>query len=91
MDITATEVSMDGFIYDIIAITVDDDHWIDHTKSAALLVIHTLFRPLQPSEPLKRDNPLSLRKLEGEGQLAEQNTCLGWDINTQSIRASLPE
>ena len=82
---------MDGFIDDIITITVDDDHWIDRAKSAALLVIHTLFRPLQPSEPLKRDDPLSLRKLAGEGQLAEQNTCLGWDINTQSLRVSLPE
>ena len=40
---------------------------------------------------MKRDNPLSLRKLEGEGQLAEQKTCLGWEINTQSLRVSLPE
>ena len=49
VDITATEASMDGFIDDIITITVDDKHWIDFEKSAALLVIHTLFRPLQPS------------------------------------------
>ena len=82
---------MDGFICDIITITVDDNHWIDRARSAALLVIHTLFRPLQPLEPLKRDDPLSLRKLAGEGQLVEQKTCLGWDINTQSLRVSLPE
>ena len=56
VDIIATEASMDGFINDIITITVDDKHWIDHAKSAALLVIHTLFRPLQPSETLKRDD-----------------------------------
>ena len=91
VDITATEASMDGFIDDIITITVDDDHWIDRAESAALLVIHTLFRPLQPSEPLKRDDPLSLRKLTGEGQLADQKTCLGRYINTQSMRVSLPE
>ena len=82
-------LSMNGFIDNIITITVNDDHWIECAKSAALLVIHTLFQPLQPSEPLKRDNPLSLRKLAGEGQLAEQKTCLGWDINTQSLRVSL--
>ena len=82
---------MDGFIDEIIAITVDDKHWIDGAKSASLLVIHTLFRPLQPSEPLKRDDPLSLRKLAGEGQLAEQKTCLGWYINTQSLTVFLPE
>ena len=82
---------MDGFIDDIITITVDDEHWIDRAKSAALLVIHTLFRPLQPSETLKQDDPLSLRKLAGEVQLAEQNICLGWDINTQYLRVFLPE
>ena len=91
VEIIATEASMGGFIDDIITITVDDDHWIDHAKSAALLVIHTLFRPLQPSEPLKRDDPLSIRKLAEEGQLTEIKTCLGWDINTQSLRVSLPE
>ena len=63
VEIIATEASMDGFIDDIITITVDDNHWIDRAKRAALLVIHTLFRPLQPSEPLKQDDPLSLRKL----------------------------
>ena len=81
---------MDGFIDDIVTITVDDEFWIDRAKSADLLVIHTLFRPIKPSEPLKRDDPLSLRKLAGEGQLSEQNTCLGWDINTKSLRLSLP-
>ena len=91
VEITSTEASMYGFIDDIIAITVDDKHWIDCAQIAALLVIHALFRPLQPSEPLKRDDPLSLSKLVGEGQLAEQNTCLVWDINTQYLRVSLPE
>ena len=82
---------MDGFIDDIITITVDDGHWIDRAKSAALLVIYTLFRPLKPSQPLKRDNPISLRKLAGEGQLAEQKKCLVWDLNTHSLRVFPPE
>ena len=43
VEIIATEASMDGFIDDIITITVNDDHWIDLAKSAALLVTHTLF------------------------------------------------
>ena len=71
LDITATEASMDGFIDDIITITVDYKHWIDRTKSEALLVIHTLFRPLHPSESLKQYDPIYLRKLVGgEVQLA---------------------
>ena len=91
LEITTTEESMDGFIDNIITIMVDGEHWIDRAKSAALLVIHTLFRPLYPSEPLKRDDPLSLRKMAGEGQLAEKKTCLGWGINTHSLRLFLPE
>ena len=91
VDITATEASMDGFINDIITITVDDEHCIDRAKSATILVIHTLFRPLQPSEPLKRDDPLSIRKLVWEVKLADQNTCLVWYINTQYLRVSLPK
>ena len=43
VEIIATEASMDGFIDDIITITVNDDHWVDRAKSADLLVIHTLF------------------------------------------------
>ena len=73
VEIIVTEASMDVFINDIITITVDDEHWVDRAKSAALLVINTLFQPLQPLEPLKRDDPLSLIKLEGEGQLSDQN------------------
>ena len=38
-------------------------------KSAALLVIHTLCQPLKASEPLKHDNPLSIRKLTWEEKL----------------------
>ena len=48
VEIISTEASMYGFIDDIITITVDENHWIDRAKSAALLVIHTLFQPLQP-------------------------------------------
>ena len=91
LDITATDASLDGLIYDIITITVDEKHWIDRAKIAALLVIYTLFRLLQPSEPLKRDDPLSLRKLAGEVQLDDHKTCLGWDINTHSLRLLLPK
>ena len=91
VDITSTEASMDVFIDGIITITVNDKHWIDHAKCAALLVIQTLFRPLHPSEPLKQDDTFSLRKLAGEGKLDEHKICLGWDINTHSLRLSLPE
>ena len=46
VDITATEAPMYGFIYKIVTITFYDEHWIDRSKSAALLFIHTLLQPL---------------------------------------------
>ena len=91
MDIISVEASTYGFIDNIITITVDEKHWIERAKSAALLVIHTLLKPLQPSEPLKQDYPISLRKLAGGVKLDENKTCLGWYIHTNSLRVLLPK
>ena len=91
VDITNTEASMGGFIEYIITIAVDNEHWIYRAKSAALLVIYILFRPLHPSEPLKLDDTISLGKLTGEGHLAKYKTCLRWYINTHSLIVFLPE
>ena len=82
---------MDGFNYEIITVTVHDKHCINRAKSEALLVIHTIFRPLHPPEPRKRDDPLSLRKMLGEVHIADHKTCLVWDINTHYLRVSIPE
>ena len=48
VNIEAKEALMDGFIDYIITITIDNPFWMDHAKNVALLVIHTIFRPLQP-------------------------------------------
>ena len=47
VNIEAKEASMDGFIHNKITITIDDPCWAERAKNAALLVIHTIFRPLQ--------------------------------------------
>ena len=90
VNIEAKEASIDGFIDEIITITIDDPHWVERAKNADLLIIHTIFRPWQSDKPLKRDDPLPLRKLEVEGQLAKRKTCLGWDIQNRSLRVLLP-
>ena len=38
---------------------------------------------------LKQDDPPSLQKLPREGQLDKQKTCIGWDIQTCSLRVSV--
>ena len=65
VDIKAKEASMNGFIDDTITITIDNPHWVERAKNTALLIIHTIFRPWQSNETLKRDDPLSLRKIAG--------------------------
>ena len=72
VNIEAEEASMTGLIDDIISTIVDNKHCIRRVKSATCLVIQTLFWLLQTSEPLKRDNPLSLIKLARERKLAER-------------------
>ena len=68
---------MNGLIDDIITITIDKPCWVERAKNATLLVTHTIFRPLHTYETLKLDDPLSLRKMAGEGQFAKRNTYLG--------------
>ena len=90
MNIESKDASMDGFIHDIITITIDDQYWVEIAKNADLLIIHTIFRPRKSDKPLKRYNLLSLRKLAGEGQLIKHKTCLGWNIQTRFLRVFLP-
>ena len=81
---------MDGFVNGITTTTIDDPWWVERAKNADLLVIHVIFRRLQSSEPLKQDDPLSLLKIAGEGQLFEYNFCLGWEIQTRSLQGFPP-
>ena len=71
VDTAATQSSTDRFVNDIITIANDEGHWIERAKSAALLVIHTLFRPLQPSITLKQDDPIYLRGYVGKGKISK--------------------
>ena len=91
MNIEAKKALMDGFIDDIITITIDNPCRVEHTKNAYLLIIHTIFRPRQSNKPQKQDDPLSLLKLAGEGHISERKTCLGWDIQTRSLRVFLSQ
>ena len=65
VDIKSKVASMYGFINSIVAVTIDEPGWVECAKNSSLLVIHTIFRSLQPSEPLKRNDHLSLRNLAG--------------------------
>ena len=71
---------MDGFIYEIIKLTIDDPTWVNQSKNATLMAIHTKFWPLQTSYTLSQDYPLAIRKLAVEEHLTQHKACLGWGI-----------
>ena len=73
---------MDAFIDGIIIFTIDYHTWEERSKNLAILMICTIFRPLQTSELHNTEDPPSLCKLEGDSQLTDLNTCLGQDNNT---------
>ncbi len=56
-----------------------------------LLALHTLCRPLDPNEPIFREDCLSLEKLTEEGVMSEKLVILGWEINTRSLTRELPK
>ncbi len=81
---------IDDFIDDGIAVVPDLDRNKDRGVAAILLAIHTLCRPLDPNEPIQREDCLSLEKLEEEGMMSETVIILGWKVNTRSLTLSLP-
>ena len=62
----------------------------ERLAAVAPLTIHTLCRPLDPDEPVPRENPLALNKLLAEGGLSEVKIILGWEINTRTLTIALP-
>ena len=81
----------DGYIDDIITAMLDENDWVHRGQNAAPLAVHTLFRSVNTGEQLPRDDPASIRKLEGEGTPDEQKTLLGWEVNTRLFRIYLPK
>ena len=81
----------DGYIDDCLTAAVDINDNVLRGQEAPPIIIHSLFRPLDKNEPIKRDDNISDKKLKGEGQPSEIKTMLGWIINTRSMRVYLPE
>ena len=60
-------------------------------RNALLHAIDTIFRPLSPSDPRSRREPVSIKKLRaGDGTWATIKSVLGWVIDTVAMTITLP-
>ena len=80
----------DGYIDDLITVMIEKDDWVEKGSNAAPLAVHTVFRPKDISDPLPRDDPASIRKLDGEGTPDERKVILGWLVDTRLFKIFLP-
>lgn len=81
----------DNFIDDLIAAGVEIGDNIARMAAAGPLAIHALGRPLDDSEPIPRDDNLSLKKFSAEALPEEQKIVLGWLIDAWALTVKLPQ
>ena len=88
--IPTTPTFCDGYIDDIICVSLATDDFVARCQAVAPLAAHTIFRLISDREPIERDDPLSLRKLAGKDRPSETKTILGWIVCTRSFKVYLP-
>ena len=82
---------VDCYIDDLIPVVLHSDQNTERGANAVPLAMHTVGRPVHPSEPIPRDDLLCFRKLYGEGRLEEIKVVTGWGIDTRRFLIFLPE
>lgn len=81
----------DGYIDDcLVPVTIDKKDNVKKSQEAPPLIINSIFRPVDPNEPISCDDNISAKKFAGEGQPSEQKIMLGWLIDTRILRIFLP-
>jgi len=81
---------VDVFIDDNIAITPDLNFNTSRVIRALPLAIHSVARPVEPTDDIPRVDIISTKKLQAEGTFEEVKIVLGWQLNTRSLLISLP-
>ena len=84
------KMAADGYIDDCLSLSIDEDDLVQKSQEALPLIIHSIFRPKDPEEPIERDDNISEKKLKAEGQPSEIRIMLGWQIDSRRMRISLP-
>jgi hypothetical protein len=85
-----TDGYIDIYIDDFIGISPDLGENSLRMSRVLPLAFHSIARPLDPSDIIPRKEIISMKKFQAEGRLEESKRVLGWDLNTRSLRLSLP-
>lgn len=78
IDIPLRDMWTDGYIDDAITYAVSHSNNIILAQNAVPLALHTIFCPAIPAEHDIRNDPISERKLEGDGTPSERKIVSGW-------------
>jgi len=81
---------IDIYIDDFLGVTPDVGDNVLKLSRVLPLAIHTVSRPVNDSNIIPRKDVISMKKFSAEGRLEEVKKVLGWDLNTKSLRLSLP-
>ena len=88
------EVSENGqadcYIDNLMTVAVDIGNNKQRAEAAVLLALHTMGRPVDPRDPIKRLNLVSMSNLTAKATLEEEKILLGWKLNTFNLSVSLP-
>ena len=79
----------DDYIDDFLSVGIDIKEEVTKIQQAPTITVHAFFRLVAPDEPISRDDPISAKKLAGEGTPHEQKMMLGWSLCTRSCRIYL--
>jgi hypothetical protein len=74
--------------------SLDTDQPVDNLRQVLWILLHAIddvFRPLSPSDPPERHEPVSLKKLRaGDCSWGTVKLVLGWIIDTENLTLRLP-
>jgi hypothetical protein len=80
----------DCYIDDLTTTTVEIGDNVERAAAATLLAIHTIGRPVDNRDPIKRLDLVSMSKLQAEAALEESKILLGWKLDMRALLVSLP-
>lgn len=83
--------AVDVFVDDFLVAAQGPPSALTRTKRTLLHTIDDVFRPLEPTDPPHRTEPISTSKLaKGDGSWSTRKKLLGWTVDSTAMTITLP-